>query len=140
MSSVSSRVAMRLVVDGDADVLVPTTLGYDATAPFAVSAVFHTCEGDVVWVFGRDLLADGVGDVVGEGDVTVWPSQNRGRRVVCIALSSPSGDALLEADRRDVSAFLRSAFAVVPRGAEMEAQDLDAELAQLLGDGRSSQH
>ena len=140
MSTVSTRVAMRLVVDGRADVLVPTTLGYDAIAPLAVSTVFHTSEGDVGWVFGRDLLADGVGDIVGDGDVVVCPALHRGRRVVRIALSSPSGNALLEADRRDVSAFLRAAFALVPRGTEMDVQDLDAELARLVGDGRPSQH
>jgi hypothetical protein len=140
MSHVSTGVTMRLVVDGDADIPVPTTLGYDATAPFSVSAVFHTKDGDVVWVFGRDLLCDGLHGPVGHGDVIVWPSQHIGRSVVCIALSSPSGNALLEADRRDVVTFLRATFVVVPIGSEMDAQDVDAELAELLGDGWSSHH
>jgi hypothetical protein len=140
MTSVSTGVTMRLVVDGDDDVLVPTTFAYDAIAPFAVSAVFHTSEGDVVWVFGRDLLTDGLREPTGHGDVIVWPALHHGRTVLHLALSSPSGNALLEVESRDVMAFLRSTYAVVPRGTEMEAQDIDAELAELLGDGRSSHH
>jgi hypothetical protein len=135
MSSVSTGVTLRLVIGGDSDVLVPATLAYDASAPFAVSAVFHTSEGDVVWVFGRDLLEDGLRGPVGHGDVAVWPSRHQGRQVVCVSLASPSGSALLEAEQPDVVAFLDSTFAVVPMGTEMERLDLDAEIEALLGNG-----
>jgi hypothetical protein len=140
MSSVSTGLTMRLVVDGDAEIPVPTTLRYDATAPFTATAVFHTSEGDVTWVLGRELLSDGLRGAVGHGDVTVWPAQHGSDAVVRIALSSPSGNAVLEAERRDVVTFLRATFVVVPPGAEMDTQDVDAELAALLGDGRSRHH
>ena len=140
MSSVSTGLTLRLVLGGDADVLVPATLAYDAGSPFAVSTVFHTSEGDVTWVFGRDLLEDGITAPCGQGDVAVWPSQSQGRRVVCISLASPSGSALLEAAQEDVVEFLDATFVVTPMGTEMDAIDLDAELAELLGDGTSSHH
>lgn len=140
MSSVRTGLVLHLVLDGDSDVPVPATFGYDASAPFAVTAVFHTHEGDVSWVFARDLLEDGVHAPAGVGDVAVWPSRTRGRPMICISLSSPAGGALLEAEERDVVTFLDAAFAVVPRGSEMDQQDLDAELADLLGDGRSWTH
>jgi hypothetical protein len=138
MSSVSTGLTLRLVLGGDAQILVPATLVYDSLHPFAVSAVFHTSEGDVTWVFGRDLLEDGLRGPVGQGDVAVWPSHHDGRKVVCVSLASPSGSALLEADTVDVSSFLDASFTVVPSGTEMDVMDLDAELAELLGDGRST--
>ena len=58
--------------------------------------------------------------------------------IVCLSLASPSGSALLEADTADVATFLDASFSVVPMGTEMAAVDLDAELAELLGDGRST--
>lgn len=140
MSSVSTGITMRLVLGGDADLLVPVTLAYDSASPFAVSAVFHTSEGDVTWVFGRDLLEDGLNHAAGEGDVAVWPSHSRGRRVVCVSLASPTGSALLEAEHGDVLAFLDATFVVTPMGSEMDSIDVDAELADLLGDGRSTLH
>jgi len=140
MSSVSTGLTLRLVLGGGSDVLVPATLVYDRLSPFAVSAVFHTSEGDVTWVFGRDLLEDGLSTPVGQGDVAVWPSHQQGRKVVCISLASPSGSALLEAERDDVTTFLDASFVVVPMGTEMATVDLDAELAELLGDGTSSHY
>jgi hypothetical protein len=140
MSSVRTGLVLRLVLGGDSEISVPATFCYDALTPFAVTAVFHTSEGDVSWVFGRDLLEDGVQEPAGQGDVSVWPSHVRGRAAVCISLASPTGSALLEADESDVLAFLAATLAVVPRGAEMDRQDLDAELADLLGDGTSWHH
>jgi hypothetical protein len=140
MSSVSTGLTLRLVLGGDADVLVPATMVYDSTAPFAVSTVFHTSEGDVTWVFGRDLLEDGLIGPVGQGDVAVWPSHTAGRRVVCLSLASPSGSALLEAAQADVVEFLDATFAITPMGTEMDELDLDAELLELLGDGTRPHH
>jgi hypothetical protein len=140
MPSVSTGLTLRLVLGGSADVLVPATLAYDSASPFAVSAVFHTSEGDVTWVFGRDLLEDGLRDPVGQGDVAVWPSHATGHRVVCVSLASPSGSALLEADESDLVAFLDASFAVTPMGTEMDGLDLDAELAALLGDGSTTHY
>ncbi len=78
-------------------------LRYDTADPYAVHATFHTgAEETVEWVFARDLLAEACTGP-GTGDVRVWPSRSHGQGVVCIALSSPEGEALLEAPARPSS-------------------------------------
>ena len=51
---------------------------------------------------------------------------------MCVALSSPSGQALLEADRMLISTFLEATFSLVPAGTESDLLDLDGELMLLL--------
>ena len=59
---------------------------------------------------------------------------------MCISLASPSGSALLEAEQADLLEFLDATFVVMPMGTEMDALDLDGELAELLGDGTRPHH
>jgi hypothetical protein len=68
----------------------------------------------------------------GHGDVRVWPTKVGGRSVVLMALSSPDGDALLEAPAAQVSAWLERTLRVVPPGTEGEQLGLDEALAELL--------
>jgi hypothetical protein len=130
MLSVSADLDLVLVLGGDRVVVVPTTLQYSSENPYAVTALFRTTEGDVGWIFGRDLLAEGLAGPAGEGDVTVWPSADG--KVVCVALDSPSGGALLEADLEHVRGFLADTYRLVPEGAESGLMDLDSEIAALL--------
>ncbi len=133
MNPVRTDLDLRLVLGGDRAAVVPATLAYDADEPYAITALFRTSEGDVTWVFGRDLLEDGLRTPVGEGDVAVWPSASRGQDVVCLSLASPSGSALLEADHRTVREFLDATYAVVAMGQESQVLDIDSELMALLG-------
>jgi len=105
---VDLSVALRLVVpDADA-VPLPVSLRYAAADPYAVTVAFR---GD---------------------DVHIWPG-NRGRQeLVFISLTSPDGQAVLEADRRDVSDFLDQTTYLVPPGREDDFVNLDAEIALLL--------
>jgi hypothetical protein len=132
MLSVSADLDLVLVLGGDRVVVVPTTLHYSSENPYAVTALFRTSDGDVGWIFGRDLLAEGLTGPAGEGDVTVWPSHGAEGAVVCIALDSPSGGALLEADLEHVRGFLADSYRLVPEGAESGLMDLDSEIAALL--------
>lgn len=134
MLPVRADLDLRLVLGPDRSVTVPATLSYAASEPYAVTALFRTADGDVAWVFGRDLLEDGMSAPAGEGDVAVWPSTSQGTRVICLSLASPSGSALLEADLAAVQAFLDDSYRLVPLGSEGDLLDLDAELAALLGD------
>ncbi len=132
--SVKSELELRLVVPGMASVPVNADLRYEACSPYAVSVSFRTGEAGVVeWTFARQLLTDGVSQPAGEGDVSVWPTRTRGRPVVCLALSSPSGRALFEVPLDRLVQFLTNTYAAVPTGAESDYFDLDAELAHLLG-------
>jgi Streptomyces sporulation and cell division protein, SsgA len=124
---------LHLVVAGEESVPVDAALSYLSSDPYAVTAVFHADESTpVTWTFGRDLLAAGLAEPSGEGDVGIWPSTSRGAAVVCMALSSPSGHALLEASRADVETFLAASYALVPSGTESAHLDLDQDLLRLL--------
>jgi len=131
-SSVSSTVQLRLVIGGD---LLPVCaeLGYSRTDPFAVSVRMGVEGSDrVEWVVARDLLATGLRVPAGEGDVGVWPSRSGGTDVVCLALSSPDGQALLYGPHEAVALFLARTYAAVPPGHEAAYLDLDALVDRLL--------
>jgi hypothetical protein len=125
---------LRLVVAGEGSLPVTAALSYLPSDPYAVAAIFHADEVPVTWTFGRDLLAAGLEGHSGEGDVGVWPSTSDGRAVVCLALTSPTGNALLEAVRTDVEAFLQASYDLVPSGTESSHLDLETDLLRLLGD------
>jgi hypothetical protein len=132
-ATVSARLALQLIVPGDASLPVLAAVRYDSTDPYAVTVTFHTgTEESVEWTFARDLLTDGVTRPVGQGDVQVWPAQSAGHPVVCLALSSPSGRALFEVRLSEVVEFLTRTYALVPTGSESGHVDVDAELALLL--------
>ncbi|MFD7241840.1 SsgA family sporulation/cell division regulator [Streptomyces massasporeus] len=130
---VERELELKLVLSPERRIPVPARLGYLTDDPYAVHVTFHIdTEHPVYWTFARDLLVEGVFRPCGQGDVRVWPTKTEGRSVVLMALSSPDGDALLEAPAGAVSAWLERTLRVVPPGAEGEQLGLDDELAQLL--------
>ena len=129
---VEAAVQLRLVV-ADADAVpLPVTLRYSATDPYAVRAVFSGDGMEVEWVFARDLLRAGLSTPTGDGDVHVWPSWGTGKELLMISLTSPDGQAVLEASAEDVRRFLDRTTLVVQDGDESQHLDLDAALARLL--------
>lgn len=134
MMPVRADLELRLVLGGDRSATVPVRLGYRPADPWAVTAVFRTADGDVTWVFGRDLLDEGLAGPSGEGDVAVWPVATAGGTVLYLSLASPNGSALLEADPVAVREFLDRTYVHVPSGTESSRFDLDAELARLVDD------
>lgn len=132
--TVEQELMVRLVLSPERSVPVPALLEYRADDPFAVHMVFHLGQDSPVhWVFARELLVEGVFRACGHGDVRIWPARMNNRNVVCLALSSPAGDALLEAPAAPVSAWLEQTLRTVPPGQEEAALDVDAALAELLG-------
>ena len=130
---VERELELKLVLSPERRIPVPARLGYLADDPYAVHVTFHIdTEHPVCWTFARDLLVEGVFRPCGQGDVRVWPTKTAGRSVMLMALSSPGGDALLEAPAAAVSAWLERTLRVVPPGTEGERLGLDDELAQLL--------
>lgn len=117
---------------------VSAELTYDVCDPYAVTARFSVqpeVAGDesVCWVFARALLATGMYEPVGDGDVHIWPCLNaRGDAVTVIELSSPDGEALMQAFTSSVCSFLRETEALVPTGAETKYLDLDDTITRLL--------
>lgn len=112
---------------------VPTTLGYRADDPFAVSLTFHAGSGDVSWVVARTLLLQGLAAPAGEGDVKVYPSIDEDARAVAILdFCSPDGRLVAQADSHELQNFLARTFASVPVGTESQYLDMDALIASLL--------
>jgi Streptomyces sporulation and cell division protein, SsgA len=128
----TSTLQLRLVTQGGS-VHVPAELSYNPADPYAVTATFRSEDDAVAWTFSRDLLDEGLIAPAGEGDVAVWPCSDDDGEVICIALSSPFGQALLEAQRHEVEAFIVRSFSSVPRGGESLHLDIDGAIDQLLG-------
>jgi Streptomyces sporulation and cell division protein, SsgA len=115
---------------GDAE--MQAELRYDPHDPLAVTLAIGTeCDSPVIWVFARDLLAEGVNSASGEGDITVEPGNNADTREVRITLATDCLATMI-ADRNKVLEFLVASFTAVPSGTEMDRIDFDAEIAALL--------
>ncbi|MFJ7048915.1 sporulation protein SsgA [Streptomyces sp. JV178] len=130
---VERELELRLVLSPEQSIPVPAKLGYRSDDPYAVHITFHiNSDRPVHWTFARELLVEGVFRPCGGGDVRVWPAKVSGRGVVLMALSSPGGDALLEAPAAAVSAWLERTLRIVPPGSEFEMLRIDDGLAELL--------
>ncbi|MDJ0379605.1 SsgA family sporulation/cell division regulator [Streptomyces sp. G-G2] len=130
---IERELELRLVLSPERSVCVPAKLAYRTEDPYAVHITFHTgSRAPVNWTFARELLVEGVFRPCGHGDVRIWPTKIENRSVLCMALSSPDGDALLEAPAGAVSAWLERTLRLVPPGTEAERLGLDDALAALL--------
>lgn len=140
-TTVSAELGLRLVAAEQTIVPLVASLSYSGSDPYAIRMAFHVgAEEPVEWIFARDLLADGLIEAEGDGDVRVWPSAPAGspseareaRSVLNIELSSPFGEAHFEAPSEAIANFLDRTYQVVPMGKESDVIDIDAELNGLL--------
>lgn len=109
-------------------------LVFDPADPYAVQLVFgHGADASVTWSFARDLLAEGLYDPIGDGDVLIWPCLGTtGEAVVVIELRSPHGMAMLQTPSRSVQRFVSDIYAAVPNGTESSRIDMGNLIAYLL--------
>jgi hypothetical protein len=134
--TVSASIELLMIASERPDRAVQADLSYSPADPYAVAIVFHAATDErVEWTFARSLLVEGVLEPVGVGDVHVWPATHAATPTVCLALSSPSGQALFEAPLPAVVQFLTATFVLVPSDCESQFVDVDAGLAALLGIG-----
>ena len=141
-ATVSAELGLRLVAAEQTIVPLVASLHYSGSDPYAIRMAFHVGPEDPVeWIFGRELLADGMTTPVGDGDVQIWPSapatgpdgEIRGPlSVLNIKLSSPFGEAHFEAPVDAIGNFLDRTYSIVRMGQETAVIDLDAELNSLL--------
>ena len=136
---VERELELQLVLSPDLGIPVPARLTYRTDDPYAVHITFHIgSDNPVKWAFARELLVEGVFRPSGYGDVRIRPAKvedgddGDDDGVVLIALSSPDGDALLEASPAVVSGWLERTLRAVPQGSESEQIDIDDGLAKLL--------
>jgi hypothetical protein len=124
--------AMFDLIAPDSTVPVKVELEYSVRDPYAVQASFRTGNTSaVVWVFARDLLADGLSEPSGDGDVRVAPMAHDPGRVELV-LNSPSGHATFTTCAATLAEFLERTYEAVPPGAEYSWLDFDAALTSLL--------
>ncbi|WP_395360834.1 SsgA family sporulation/cell division regulator [Streptomyces sp. YH02] len=132
-TTVERELELKLVLSPERAIPVPARLAYRTDDPYAVHITFHIgTDHPVNWTFARELLVEGVFRACGHGDVRIWPTKVDGRSVVLMALSSPDGDALLEAPSAQVSAWLERTLRAVPPGTESDRLGIDDGLAELL--------
>lgn len=131
--SITRSIALELIDAQGGAIPLAAELHYDARDPYAVAACFRAGRTDVRWTFARSLLAEGVHEPTGDGDVHIWPClDSQGCAVTVIELSSPDGEALMQACSRDISAFVARTESLVPTGTESSQVDVDHELDALL--------
>jgi hypothetical protein len=132
-SSVTRELTVQVLAPLDGPSEVSVDLHYDTTDPFAVRAMFRvTSDQQVSWVFARELLAQGMTEASGDGDVRIWPTWADGREVVRIVLRSPDGEALLQTESVELLEFLTTSFALCPRGHESRHLQIDRALVALF--------
>ncbi|GGW23907.1 SsgA family sporulation/cell division regulator [Streptomyces xantholiticus] len=132
---IEQAVQARLVATAPQMESVPATLHYDRRDPFAVRIDFPgpaTLEGtDVSWAFSRELLAEGVHEPAGIGDVRVRPY---GYDRTVLEFHAPEGMAIVHIRTGELRRFLERVQEVVPAGREHLYLGLEEDLRDLLGD------
>jgi hypothetical protein len=130
---VERELELNLVLSPEHSIPVQARLSYRTDDPYAVHITFHIgSDNPVNWTFARELMVEGVFRPCGHGDVRIWPTKVDGHAVLCVALSAPDGDALLELPASAVSAWMERTLRIVPPGAEADQLGLEEGLAALL--------
>lgn len=107
---------------------------YDAADPYAVAMTFLLGDTLLRVELDRSVLAQGVTDPAGEGDICLWPHvTDEGRAVVVLSLCSATGELVGEVRTNQLYRFLTRTLALVPLGTESDQLDVDAVVEQLLG-------
>ena len=104
------------------------------TSPSAIRTIgWNTARSRVRWTFGRDLLARGLYEPCGDGDVHVWPCLDaEGHAVVIIELCSPDGEALIQAKTGDLTTFVDKMCKAVKPGSESDHVNVDAAITAIF--------
>ena len=131
--AVTQPLALDLIDATGAATPIEAELHFDPRDPYAVTTVFMTGHSQVRWTFGRELLAEGLYEPSGDGDVHVWPCLDAdGHAVVIIELCSPDGEALVQARTGDLSGFVDRMNKAVRPGTESEYIDVDGAILAIL--------
>ncbi|UQA91851.1 spore wall synthesis regulator SsgD [Streptomyces halobius] len=132
-TAIDHAVQARLVATTPQSREIPASLRYDRADPFAVRLVFPPAASldgaEVTWMFGRDLLAEGLRLPSGTGDVRIWPC---GPETVVVEFHSVDGMAMVQFGTRDLRDFPNRSYGVIAKGGEGAFMDVEASLAGVL--------
>ena len=141
-TTITKRLTAYLIVGRDVCLEFRMIVSYDWHDPYAIRLDFPLEDeekergygGDddqpPSWTFGRELIAEGLHEPTGEGDVHVWPF---GSDLVMVELRSDAGSALIAVPARELRTFLFLTYAEVPPGYEGRNLEMDRLLHDLMG-------
>lgn len=135
--TVQAQVMMSFLASAELAFRIPVELVYETDDPYAVRFTF-SLPGDapVSWVFGRELLVDGISHSAGEGDVHISPVCGEHLADLHIQLFAGTERAVFRVSAPPLVAFLDRTDRLVPLGHEETRDDIDAELDRILAGGR----
>ncbi|MEV7012017.1 SsgA family sporulation/cell division regulator [Streptosporangium sp. NPDC051022] len=108
-------------------------LSYSAADPYAVRLAFiQGSRETTVYGFARSLLADGLYDPAGEGDVLVGPHTDYEPYLVLTLRPAEGYPFACYVVREAIEAFVEKSYRLVPMG--REHLDIDAAIARILGE------
>ena len=117
-----------VLLGGDVAEPVRAELRYHRKDPLAVEMRLSIGKSPAVsWVFGRDLLIEGLRMPSGVGDVRFYPVHES----VLVELRSCTGKAVLLSYLPDMADFVAHIVAAVPVGTEVGREDVERELLEL---------
>ena len=117
-----------VLLGGDVAEPVRAELRYHRKDPLAVEMRLSIGKSPAVsWVFGRDLLIEGLRRPSGVGDVRFYPVHES----VLVELRSCTGKAVLLSYLPDMADFVAHIVAAVPVGTEVGREDVERELLEL---------
>ncbi len=129
----AQHVTLRAPHSGSGSVELDAVFEYDSRDPFAVWITFGSGATSIRWAMSRSLLAQGLTDPAGEGDLRLRPSLDHdGSGVVVFEFHSPDGRFVAQASTRELYRFLTRTLAKVPFGSESAHFDVDAIISDLM--------
>lgn len=133
--SIVYRLMMGLSEDGPSG-KVRTVMEYSDANPYEVRLALIPEDLTVgriqIYKFARELLWDGLAAPAGNGDVQIRPHDTVASLLTIRLRPDGAYPFELDAPREILTDFIEQAYMLVPVGHE-EPDDLDAELARLLG-------
>jgi hypothetical protein len=122
MSVINVPAQLHLLIPNRPALRIDAALMWGSRNPIEV----HLVTADADWSIGRDLLTDGMRELVGEGDVRVRPHPSW-QHLIQIDLSSPNGSASFTLHRQVLAGFLALTWTACP--ARRESRVIQAALA-----------
>lgn len=116
------------------DYPLPAVLVYDPADPLAVKLAFlHNGRETVSYMFARDLLAEGLDQRCGDGDVTLEPHFEMPATWLVLTLIPESGYPFeLYVARPVVESIVTAIYQLVPMGKERIGGAVDEAIARIL--------
>jgi Streptomyces sporulation and cell division protein, SsgA len=116
---IAIELSARLLQQGSSSVAARIHLQYKSNDPYAIEMTIRLRDQTpITWMFGRDLLDDGLRQESGVGDVRIAPCPQGPTALLHITLRDDIGAVDLEMLRAPIAEFLQLSYLRVPRGTE----------------------